>query len=203
MKQHFQQLRQFYRGNFSHWFFITSVSFVVLILLCFFLGLADPDLPEFVMNWFSESVDELGVVDEMGNFSAIALFFNNLRAMVVGMSLGFLPFIYISALPMGVNSMLLGVFAAFYVNHHTPLSLYFAALFPHALFELPAMIISFTCGLYLCHIVTDFVRSNQKGLIKYAVIDVLRVLLLNIVPLLIVAAVLETYATPAFLELFR
>ena len=200
MKQQFSKLRGFYRSDFLHWLSITAASFLILVMLSFVIGLFVPSLASNVASWFAQGVDELGVVDEQGNFDAIALFFNNSRSMVAGILMGFIPYIYFTALSLGVNSMLLGFFAALYVDNGYPMVQYFAALFPHGLFELPAMVITFACGIYLCHTVTDYVRNNVKGTIKTALSNLLRVFFIQTVPLLLIAAFLEAYVTPRFLE---
>lgn len=202
MRTQFSKLREFYRNELGHWLWIVAIAFLILIVLGFLIGLFFPHVAENAMAYFAQGVEDLGVVDDQGNFSAIALFFNNFRSIVTGIAWGFVPFIFLTALSMGVNSMVLGLFAAVYMNRAIPMASYFAALFPHGIFEIPAMLLSFSCGLYLCHIVTKFVRNNQKGLVKEAVMNILRVLLLNITPLLLIAAVLEAYVTPLFTELF-
>ena len=204
MKMNIQlsKLREFYRKELKRWLWIVAAAFLILIVLGFLIGLFFPHIAENTMTLFAQGVAGLDVVDEAGNFSAVALFFNNLRALLMGLAYGFIPFMYLSALPLGVNSMIMGLFAAVYVNRGTTIALYFAALFPHGLFELPAMLLSFFCGIYLCHIVTDYIRHNQKGLVKEAVMNILRVLLLNITPLLLLAALLEAYVTPQFAKLF-
>ena len=56
-------------------------------------------------------------------------------------------------------------------------------------------------GVSLCSHVTDFVRHNQKGVMVPLMLQTLRVLLLRVLPLLIVAAVMEAYVTPLVLAL--
>ena len=201
MKSQLHLLGDFYRRELGHYLLITAVAFLLLIGLSLAVGLFRPELARSVMDFFSTAVQELDVVDAEGNFSAPALFFNNFRAMTMGILCGFIPFIYLTALSLGVNSMLLGFFAAVYLNEGISMVRYFAALIPHGIFELPAMILAFACGVYLCHTVSDFVKNNEKGIVKQAVMDILRVLLLNILPLLICAAAMEAYVTPRLVEL--
>lgn len=201
MKRQCLLLRDFYRNVFFHWLVITAASFLILVMLAFVIGLFFPDVADGVASWFSMGVSELNVVDENGNFDILPLIFNNFRAMLTGIVVGFIPFIYFTALSLGVNGMLLGFFAAVYINSGYPMAQYFAALFPHGVVELPAMIIAFACGIYLCHTVTEYVRSNVKGSVRSALSDILRVFSMQILPLLVIAAFLEAYVTPRFLDL--
>ena len=200
MKQQFSKLRNFYRSDFLHWLTVTAAAFLILIMLSFVIGLFVPDLAGNVFLWFSMGVEELGVMDDQGNFYAGALFLNNFRSMMTGILMGFIPYIYLTALSLGVNSMLLGFFAAFYIDNGYPMAQYFAALFPHGLFEIPAMILAFSSGIYLCHTITDYARNNVKGTVKAALGNLARVFIVQIVPLLLIAALLEAYVTPRFVE---
>ena len=78
---------------------------------------------------------------------------------------------------------------------------YLAGILPHGIFELPALVIALALGVSLCSHVTDFVRHNQKGVMVPLMLQTLRVLLLRVLPLLIVAAVMEAYVTPLVLAL--
>lgn len=54
----------------------------------------------------------------------------------------------------------------------------------------------------LCKRVTRYVRENVKDMMKPLMANIARVYLMHILPLLIVAAIVETYVTPRFLGLF-
>ena len=73
---------------------------------------------------------------------------------------------------------------------------------PHGIFELPALLLAFALGLMLCKRVTRYVRENVKDMMKPLMANIARVYLMHILPLLIVAAIVETYVTPRFLGLF-
>ena len=66
---------------------------------------------------------------------------------------------------------------------------------------MPALVIALARGVSLCSHVTDVVRHNQKGVMVPLMLQTLRVLLLRVLPLLIVAAVMEAYVTPLVLAL--
>ena len=115
---------------------------------------------------------------------------------------GFIPFIYLPALSIGINSLLLGLFAGVYVNNGISLLAYFAGIVPHGIFELPALILALSSGIYLCRKVTDYVRHNEKGVMGPLMKDLLRLFVIHIIPLLMAAAVIEAYVTPQLLKLF-
>ena len=154
------------------------------------------------LRTFAQQMAELGIMDTTGRVDVLALFGNNVRATVFSIAYGFIPFIYLPALSIGINSLLLGLFAGVYVNNGISLLAYFAGIVPHGIFELPALILALSSGIYLCRKVTDYVRHNEKGVMGPLMKDLLRLFVMHIIPLLVAAAVIEAYVTPQLLKLF-
>lgn len=202
LKQRYTELRQFYRSDFRQDLIITAIAFVALILISFFVGLFLPDLASNIVEQFAQQLADLGLQEADSSISALMLFANNLRAMVVSICYGFIPFIRLPALSLGVNSVLMGLFGAYYVNSGISLWAYLAGIIPHGIFELPALVISLSCALYLCRCVSDSIRSKVKGTIGTAVKQIMEVLIFHVVPLLLAAAFVEAYITPRILNLF-
>ena len=172
------------------------------ILLGFAVSLLLPDLVDQLFLQFAQQMADLGIMDTTGRVDVLALFGNNVRATVFSIAYGFIPFIYLPALSIGINSLLLGLFAGVYVNNGISLLAYFAGILPHGIFELPALILALSSGIYLCRKVTDYVRHNEKGVIGPLMKDLLRLFVMHIIPLLVAAAVIEAYVTPQLLKLF-
>lgn len=203
IRSQLRQLRDFLRGeDFRHYLLITGAAFAALIVLSFAAGLLLPDLPAGVMTFFLEQMAQLGVMDENGSFSALSLLGNNARAMVLGVLYGFIPFLYLPALSLGVNAMLLGLMAAYFTNNGVSLLVYLAGILPHGIFELPALVVSLTCGIYLCSRINIYIRRNIKGMMLPAVKNIARTVVVIVLPLLVLAAVVEAYVTPAVMQLF-
>ena len=55
-------------------------------------------------------------------------------------------------------------------------------------------------GLYLCRTLVRYVRRSEKGLVGPVVLNLLRLLVMHIVPLLLAAAAVEAYVTPRIME---
>ena len=127
---------------------------------------------------------------------------NNLRAMVLSVLYGFIPFIYLPALSLGVNALLLGLFAAYFLNNGISMLAYLGGILPHGIFELPALVISLACGIYLCSRINQYVRKNTRGIMAPTLKNIVRVLALTVLPLLAVAAAVEAYVTPAVMQFF-
>ena len=202
LKQQHRALWRFYREEFGESLLITAAAFLIICLLGFGVSLFNKSIPEFVVNYFTQMVRDGNIVTDDGTIHFGALLVNNLRAAAISVLYGFIPFIYLTALAVGMNALILGVLAAYYVNSGTSLLIYFAGILPHGVFELSALLIAFALGLLLCRRITQYVRKNTKGMMKPLLCNIARSFVMHVLPLLVMAAVVETYITPAVLALF-
>lgn len=199
MKKQFRALGDFWREEYGRWVGMTAVAFLVLVVLSYIAGRLFPEIPAAILTYFNEIVADSGIVRDDGSFSALALFGNNLRAMVLSTLYGFIPFLYLPALSMGVNAILLGMVASSVNGQWLLLA---AGILPHGIFELPALCLSLAAGLCLCQNINRYIRKNEKGIMKPLLLNILRVTGLVVIPLLVVAAIMESYVTPAVMQLF-
>lgn len=199
MKKQLRALGDFWREEYGRWVGMTAVAFLVLVVLSYIAGRLFPEIPATILTYFNEVVADSGIVRDDGSFSALALFGNNLRAMVLSTLYGFIPFLYLPALSMGVNAILLGMVASSVNGQWLLLA---AGILPHGIFELPALCLSLAAGLCLCQNINRYIRKNEKGVMKPLLLNILRVTGLVVVPLLVIAAIMESYVTPAVMQLF-
>lgn len=199
MKKQLRALGDFWREEYGRWVGMTAVAFLVLVVLSYIAGRLFPEIPATILTYFNEGVADSGIVRDDGSFSALALFGNNLRAMVLSTLYGFIPFLYLPALSMGVNAILLGMVASSVNGQWLLLA---AGILPHGIFELPALCLSLAAGLCLCQNINRYIRKNEKGIMKPLLLNILRVTGLVVIPLLVVAAIMESYVTPAVMQLF-
>lgn len=195
-----RQLHDFYRGDFRRILGCTAGAFGLLVLLSYVYCSFAQDFIAGLLGWFTQQVTEAGVVEGDGTLRLGSLLRNNVQAMLLAMGYGFLPFVYFPALSLGINALLLGGFAAYYGANGIPLWYYAAGTLPHGIFELPALMLSLAGGLLLCRRVTDTLRGRAQGVVWPLVKDLLRLLVLHVMPLLLAAAVVEAYLTPALLR---
>lgn len=199
MKKQLRALGNFWREEYGRWVGMTAIAFLVLVVLSYIAGRLFPEIPATILTYFNEVVADSGIVRDDGSFSALALFGNNLRAMVLSTLYGFVPFLYLPALSMGVNAILLGMVASSVNGQWLLLA---AGILPHGIFELPALCLSLAAGLCLCQNINRYIRKNEKGFMKPLLLNILRVTGLVVIPLLVVAAIMESYVTPAVMQLF-
>lgn len=181
----------------------SAMAFCLLAFLAFGVSLALPDLRARAVALVLDTMDGISAVKEDGSLSALGIFSNNLRACAFTMVYGLLPFVQLPALALGMNAMLLGVLAAWYAAEGYSMLAYFAALVPHGILELPALILAFAMGLYVCGQLTRRCRRDESALHVWdCLVLISRMLLLVLIPLLAAAALVEAYITPAVASLF-
>ena len=140
-----------------------AIAFFLLVFLAFGVCLAVPELRLGFSAYLQHLFQGMDLTDGAGNLSPLLLLANNLRACAVTMLYGLIPFVRLPALALGVNAVLLGGLAACYAATDTTMLLYAASLLPHGIFELPALILAFSMGLYICGHLTRRCRRDPAA----------------------------------------
>lgn len=201
LKEQNRLAKEFVYGDLSSQLWMAGVSFTVLLVLGFVLGIVLKDFAASFVGFFSDNLAASGIMDEDGTIRILPLLANNIRASIATIAYGLIPFLYLPALSLGINSLLIGFFAAFYLNNGMSMLYFFAAIIPHGILEIPALIFSIALGLYLCRTINDFARHNTRGVVKTAALNILRVFCLRTAPLFVFASIIESYVTPWILSL--
>ena len=190
----------FYRQSLGSVVFSAGWAFAGIIALSFAGSLLFPKQADGIVEKFAQMLQQSGMANDDGSVVFSALLLNNLSAMVMATVYGLLPFIRLPALTLGVNGATLGLFAGYYIHQGIPLWKYLAGILPHGIFEIPALILSAALGLYLCRTVSDALLGKQGGTVRAAVGQCGQILLWWVLPLIAVAAVIESYVTPVLFQ---
>jgi len=178
-------------GNYSRsWKFLKQIKNYVYISIALFFVFA---IFGFIFPVFFK--DEIlsfvkNITAQISNYNLPELisfiFLNNLKAsffaMLLGVIFGFFP--VITAI---INGYLVGFVAKYAVSEGGLFVLW--KLLPHGIFELPAVLISIGMGLRLGR---DLIRTGkEKDILKKDFMECMRLFLFIIIPLLLIAAVIE------------
>lgn len=185
-------------------------AFCLLTAVFVELFYGDKNLLKEVLAMFMPQMEAM-VKD--GAISFFAIFKNNLFACALCLGLGFIPILYIPAWALISNAMVMGAVLAFGdISASLPLgkAVVFGML-PHGIFELPAIFLSVAMGLTLCKHMSFAVfgmkkraKPGQPVIEEEKTLPMLNRLAKNfvivVIPLLIVAAFVETQITPEILS---
>jgi stage II sporulation protein M len=141
------------------------------------------------------------IANLQGSINAPFLFLNNTRAVTVIFFAGLFSFSVLGVLLYMLNIGLIGgVFAVLQLLGMQPWPIFLAGIVPHGIFEIPALMIGSAVVLYMgVSIVTPQIGKSMGEVILELLADWMKIFLGVVVPLLAIAAVIETYVTPILL----
>ncbi len=191
LKNQYEKSFSYLKESKNYIYFIVGVFFLfafigfffndlIIYLIKFLFGI---NLEEKIMNFIKNLIEQ---TKGLSQFELIVYIFkNNVLASFTGMILGIFFGIF-SIILVIFNGYLLGFVALISVKNEGILILW--RLFPHGIFELPAVLISLGLGLKLS---TFIFKEEKVKMFKDYLINSLRVFLFIIIPLLIIAAIIE------------
>jgi stage II sporulation protein M len=177
--------------------------YLIIIVFVFFGSLLTgyasaasfPDMANTLMKGFSSRFAPLLTMSPL--YILFMIFLNNafvsLVSLILGIALGVFPILFIAS-----NGYFVGVIS-YIVGQQKGFLFILLALLPHGVLELPMVFLSASIGLRLGHQVflyligrpTEVKKEFKRGLMFY---------FLLIVPLLFVAAIIETFITPVIIS---
>lgn len=186
-----ERLKNFLRRNYSKsWEYIKeSKNFIGVAVIVFFVAVIIGFLyqPAWAVNFVLEQMKKaLADTSGMNTFQLMNyIFLNNLRVSFSGLIYGFI---------LGLPTVILSVFNGYAVGYVSSIAVSTAGagsllnLLPHGIFELPAIFISFGMGIKFGSFI--FYKEKMKNFSKFFV-NSLRVFVFVVLPLLIIAAIIE------------
>jgi len=178
-----------YRESFSYIKDSRNFIYSVIIIFLFFFFVAFfIQTPAFLEERILEFIRELlGKTEGMSYLELISFIFsNNLQSSFMGLFFGVILGVF-PVLTTLANGYLLGFVAERTIEGEGIFILW--RLFPHGIFELPALFISIGLGLKLGTFI--FEKNKLKALSTY-LLKSLKVFFFIVIPLLILAAIIET-----------
>jgi len=177
----------------SSWKYIIIVSciFIISLIAGMLVSLQDIGLPENYLDMLKNSfgwIKTLSPIEIM-----LVIFLNNavksLFAIVLGAGFGIIPILFV-----GGNGIIMGLIAN-QVSKEEGTLFVLAALVPHGIIEIPMILISAGLGLRLGFLMYMSLQGEKKDM-RYELLESLKLFKSIIMPLLFVAAMIETFVTP-------
>lgn len=155
------------------------------------------DMKEFVQG----ARDSVGLSQADQHLSALFIFGNNVRATFLILLGGAVSFSVLGVLVYLINVGLIGgVLGVFKLLGYSPVLLFAAGLLPHGIFEIPALMLSSAIVLYIgAALVTPQTGKSMGQVMLELLADWAKIFLGVVIPLLAIAAVIESYVTPSIL----
>ena len=162
--------------------YVIIFIFILFSLIGFFTQ-PDPELKQKILEFVKKLLEKTNGMSQIELI--IFIFLNNLQStftsLIGGIAFGILPFLASIS-----NGYLVGYIGKIAVEKQGISAL--LKLFPHGIFELPAVFISLGLGLKISSFI--FQKQKIKSLKEYLTKS-LKIFLLIVLPLLIIAAIIE------------
>lgn len=204
------------------WHFIAQIKwYIVTTLLLFLLGTAgswalfshNELLTANVVSQIDELFESKELYEEPETESAepqglringIKLIASNLVAMATGMLLGVIPFLFLPALPLILNAVIIGaVGGGLSLAGVNPAGLFLVGVLPHGIFELSALLFAYGMGFYLSlSLARMIVNSRKRRPLSEVFKEIFRAFVWIVAPFTIIAGIIEAYLTPLLLAWF-
>ena len=181
LKKEYKQCWDFIKSS-KYFIWSVVVVFFVFVLIGYFVP-APSYLSESIIKFLEDLINQTKGMS-VGQLISF-IFFNNLQSSFIGMVLGVF-FGFFSILFALFNGYVLGFVSAMAVSADSGLILF--QLLPHGIFELPAIFLSLGLGIKLGSFI--FKKEKLESFKKYFS-NCVKVFLLVIIPLLIIAALIE------------
>ncbi|GIV65058.1 MAG: hypothetical protein KatS3mg046_318 [Bellilinea sp.] len=180
---------------------------VLLAVIVIILGAQQADrflliLPE---GDFQQRVRELGFNLPVGGIGSVQqIFFQNVRALVIGLLLGLFSFGVLGTLPLFATLGLLGYFTRIMeINQLPAAQIILSGVVPHGIVEVPAILLSTAAVLRIGFLLATPMKDKTVGeVFLMAIAGWMQVMVGLVVPLLLLAAVIESWITPLMILRF-
>ena len=191
-----RDIRSYVYGIKSLFLLAVLVFFVSAIIGYVFTSM-NPDTADFSLQELESLVE---IIEGLSPLQIMFfIFLNNsiksLFVILLGVFLGIIPFLFLA-----YNGYILGV-VAYVFSSEKGLLFILAAIIPHGIIELPMIFLSVAIGMRVGIASFDYVLGRQSN-IREELSAGLSVFFRFVVPMLLIAAVVEAFITPLFVISF-
>lgn len=190
------EFKEFNRVILKYFVISLILFFGSILTIKFILGMN----PENVIKTLDNYAPKRALTHE-GYKDFLAIFFHNMIACLSAILFGFVPFIFWPIISCVKNAYFVALLlAGFEIEKFNVLVISLVSLIPHGIFEIPAVLYSFSIGIYLCTTITlSIVRGTSS---KKYICEIKKAFIYIVIPLLLVAALIESFVVPYLIKIF-
>lgn len=202
LKEKIKESLVFFKENILKITIIVGLIFILSVTSSYLFFYENEKVAMNIVEEFVKATEDM-VKLENGNL-ALAIILNNIRACIISVLLGFIPFLFLTIFVLLINAGLIGaVFQASSIGAGVSLwkTIIFGIL-PHGILELPALFISMALSIFLCLFLTKKILKLEKAKFGKTLLNVLLNVIIIVIPLLLVAGLIEGFITPILITKF-
>ncbi len=209
-----------FRSRYGRIFILLLGLFMLASVLSHTYFVQHPQLAEEKLMEIAQRLLEKIPVHKGRLVLFIAIVFNNATAAGLAVLAGLVPVLFLPALAVVINGAVMGILSALLTLKGSGLgSVLIFGLAPHGIFEIPAFLYAAALGIRLTSWLTRFIGQELFGSgtpdlsaataldpraesFSCLLVRTFRSWLLVVVPLLLIAAVMEAFVTPLLINAF-
>ncbi len=181
------------------YFIAAAAVFIISFLAGILISTKYPDVSGNVLKLLKDAFGGITSLDPFGMM--IEIFKNNIRnsfaALLLGLAFGIVPFAFAV-----LNGFVLGILVDFFIKTKGALFV-LAAILPHGIIELPVVLMSVGIGFRLGHAAyLSLIRLKTAYELLHEIRQAVIFYVKMIAPLLLLAALVESYVTPLIISRF-
>ncbi|MEG0774071.1 stage II sporulation protein M [Clostridium sp.] len=195
-KIYIEELAQLHR-NIKKFFVLTIILFFGTALITFIIFNVFPDNVSSLIEKMAQSynID----ADPFTLKESIIIFLHNFTVCVFSIFFGMIPFVFIPAFTCISNGYALGlVLASYSILKENVFLVLLTGVVPHAIFEIPVILYSFSIGIWLCKRNTRYLITKKES--DGHATRIIKAFKFIVIPALLIAALIETFVTPILMN---
>ena len=204
IRNQYKQSFLYFSANVKRPFILCLTGFIFLSIIMHFVFINMPEATTSLFKKISNLINDLDI--PQGGWGCFwSIFSNNIRAMMYSIIYGFIPFLFIPVIILCSNIMFLSVVSAYsYISGYSGLYVLIymiLGIVPHGIFEIPAICLSVALGINLCAKLNKKIIGNEDIIFRGVIKNTLRIFVTIVLPLTVIAALVETFITPLIMAL--
>jgi len=201
------------RSRAKRLFFLSLALFIAAAVIGHLYFVAHPEMAQKAFAQLREILAQKINLEARGWELFIQILFNNLRAGLLMLLFGLIPFLFLPVIGIAVNGLQMGLVSSVSMIQGKDVGrIFLFGFLPHGILEIPAILLSGSLGLYLSiQILKKIFPPQQISLFgpnrdSSTFVQILKRTFLAwaavVLPLLIAAALIEAFLTPVLIETF-
>ena len=185
-----------YLKSLRPYFILTCIVFLLGIIAGYLFAIYQFDIVNELINEFQKKID---IVSGASHFEIMLFIFSNNAMVNFVLIISGIFFSIPSILIVLTNGILIGIVFFQFASQYGFL-LVFITLIPHGIIEIPITFTSASIGMKLGVRIFQKLFQIKKVDLKYEFLNAIRIYLIVIIPLIFIAAIIETYFTTMVLD---
>lgn len=205
MKQFYKEEWKGFKEKYLKIFIFVFVIFIIIALLSHVILVKNPEQAQKKLIDLTKNLLKKIPLHASGFRLCFAIFVNNSKVSLFSILFGLIPFIFLPILAAIANGFSTGVItSASYIKGYN-FGFVLVAILPHGVFELPAILYAVSIGVNLSFQISKRILFGSESSDERFLLILKRIFktwVSVIIPLLLVAAIMEAFVTPFLVKIF-